>query len=100
MRAMATPFAVPMAAMLVKPPTSALTAVAGLLLIRAGMLGPMVAASGTAQLVAYALVFGTSQQAFTRLIDIQTPNVLDSIPAHGRDTAKHAKSAHNSAARE
>jgi hypothetical protein len=90
MRGSSMPYAVPMASLLVKLPTGALTAVAGLLLIRAGVLGPDVAAAGTAQLVAYALIFGASQQAFTRLIDIQTQNVLDSIPTPNRDpnTAK------------
>ena len=70
------------------PPTGALTAVGGLLLLRAGVLGPDLAASGTAQLVAYALVFGASQQAFTRLIDIQTQNVLDNIPTRNRGATK------------
>ncbi|WP_152665331.1 hypothetical protein [Mycobacterium sp. UM_Kg1] len=90
MRGSSTPYAVPMASLLVKLPTGALTALAGLLLIRAGVLGPDVAAAGRAQLVAYALIFGGSQQAFTRLIDIQTQNVLDSIPSRNRDAAKPA----------
>jgi hypothetical protein len=88
MRGSSTPYAVPMASLLVKLPSGALTALAGLLLVRAGVLGPDVAAAGTAQLVAYALIFGGSQQAFTRLIDIQTQNVLDSIPTPNRDAAK------------
>jgi hypothetical protein len=88
MRGSSTPYAVPMASLLVKLPSGALTAVAGLLFVRAGVLGPDLAKSGTAQLVAYALIFGASQQAFTRLIDIQTQNVLDSIPTRNRDMAK------------
>jgi hypothetical protein len=88
MRGTSTPYAVPMASLLVKLPTGALTAVAGLLLVRAGVLGPDLANSHTAQLVAYALIFGASQQAFTRLIDIQTQNVLDSIPTRNRDSGK------------
>jgi hypothetical protein len=64
-----------------------------LLLIRAGVLGPDLAKSQTAQLLAYALIFGASQQAFTRLIDIQTQSVLDSIPTRNRDTAKKTGSA-------
>lgn len=93
MRGSSTPYAVPMASLLVKLPTGALTALAGLLLIRAGVLGPDVAAAARAQLVAYALIFGGSQQAFTRLIDIQTQNVLDSIPSRNRDAAKPASPA-------
>jgi hypothetical protein len=88
MRGTSTPYAVPMASLLVKLPTGAFTAVGGLLLIRAGMLGPAVAAAPTPQLVAYALVFGASQQTFTRLIDRQAQTVLDSIPSTDRDPAK------------
>jgi hypothetical protein len=87
MRGTSTPYAVPMASLLVKLPTGALTAVAGLLLIRAGVLGPAVANSTAAQLAAYALIFGASQQALTRLIDIQTQSVLDNIPSQERDRA-------------
>jgi hypothetical protein len=63
------------------------------LLVRAWLLAPDVAVAGTAQLVAYALIFGGSQQAFTRLIDIQTQNVLDSIPTPNRDAAKSPNTA-------
>jgi len=89
MRGTSTPYAVPMASLLVKLPTGALTAVGGLLLIRAGLLGPAVAAADTPQLIAYALVFGASQQTFTRLIDRQAQNVLDAIPSTDRDPAKN-----------
>jgi hypothetical protein len=88
MRGTSTPYAVPMASLVVKLPTGALTAVGGLLLIRAGVLGPAVAASATAQAVAYALVFGASQQTFTRLIDRQAQTVLDSLPSAERDPDK------------
>jgi hypothetical protein len=88
MRGTSTPYAVPMASLLVKLPSGALTAVGGLLLIQAGFLGPAVAAANTAQLVAYALIFGASQQTFTRLIDRQAQNVLDAVPSTDRDTAK------------
>lgn len=91
MRGTSTPYAVPMASLLLKLPTGALTAVGGLLLVRAGILGPAVASADTAQLVAYALLFGASQQAFTRLIDRQAQSVLDSIPSADRDPAKKSK---------
>ena len=96
MRGTSTPYAVPMASLLVKLPTGALTAVGGLLLIRAGILGPAVAASATAQVVAYALAFGASQQSFTRLIDNQAQTVLDSMPSADRDPAKANESANAS----
>jgi hypothetical protein len=81
MRGTSTPYAVPVASLLLKVPTGAITAVGALLLLRAGILGPAVAASGTAQVLAYALAFGASQQTFTRLIDQQTQTVLNSIPS-------------------
>jgi hypothetical protein len=85
-----------MASLAVKLPTGALTAVGGLLLIRAGILGPAVASSATAQVVAYALLFGASQQTFTRLIDRQAQTVLDSLPSADRDPAKDDKAAETS----
>jgi hypothetical protein len=87
MRGTSTPYAVPMSSLLVKLPTGAMTAVGALILLRAGVLGPAVAASGTPQVLAYALVFGASQQTFTRLIDQQAQTVLDSIPSTDRDPA-------------
>jgi hypothetical protein len=87
MRGTSTPYAVPMASLLVKLPTGAMTAVGALILLRAGVLGPAVAASATPQILAYALVFGASQQTFTRLIDQQAQTVLDSIPSTDRDPA-------------
>jgi hypothetical protein len=88
MQGTSSPYAVPMASLLVKLPTGALTAVGGLLLIRAGMLGPAIAVADTPQLIAYALIFGASQQTFTRLIDRQAQNVLNSIPSSGHNPAK------------
>jgi hypothetical protein len=81
MRGTSTPYAIPMASLLVKLPAGAMTAVGGLLLMRAGLLGPPVAASATPQVLAYALAFGASQQTFTRLIDRQAQSVLDDIPS-------------------
>jgi hypothetical protein len=72
---------------LLKLPTGALTAVAGLVLVRSVMFGQVAAAWGAPQIVACALIFGASQQAFTRLIDRQAQNVLDSIPTEGADRA-------------
>lgn len=76
-----TPYAIPLASLLVKLPAGAMTAVGGLLLMRAGVLGPLLAASETPQVLAYALVFGASQQTFTRLIDQQAQSVLNNVPS-------------------
>ncbi len=90
LRGTSTPYSVPMASLLLKLPTGALTAVVGLLLIRAGVAGQGLEAAAGPQLVAYGLIFGASQQTFTRLIDRQTQNVLNSTPAHDRDAAREA----------
>jgi hypothetical protein len=78
MRGTSTPYAVLLASLLVKLPTGALTAVGGLLLLKAGFVagvGPM----ETAAIEAYAVLFGASQQAVTKLLDRQTQTVLDSV---------------------
>jgi hypothetical protein len=85
MRGTSTPYAIPLASLLVKLPAGAMTAVGGLLLMRAGVLGPPVAMSATPQVLAYTLVLGASQQTFTRLIDRQAQNVLDAIPSNVAD---------------
>ena len=88
MRGTSSPYAVPMASLLVKLPSGALTAAGGLMLIRAGFLNPNLAPCTTAQLVAYALIFGASQQTFTRLIDRQAQNVLNAIPSIDHNAAE------------
>ena len=75
------PYAIPMASLLVKLPTGALTAAVGLMVLRAGFADPLIADAGTAKLVAAALVLGASQQTFTRLIDEQAQNVLNAVPS-------------------
>jgi hypothetical protein len=87
-RGTSTPYAIPTASLLLKLPTGALTAVAGVLLIRAGILGPELAAMTGPRLLAYAMIFGASQQTFTRLIDRQAQNVLNNVSTTDRDAAK------------
>jgi hypothetical protein len=70
-------YGVPMASLLLKLPMGALTALAGILMIRAGIGGLQEA--GYANWTAYALLFGASQQGFTGLIDRQAHNVLDHV---------------------
>ena len=75
------PYAVPMASLLLKLPTGALTAAVGLMVLRAGFVDPLLGDAGTAKLVAAALALGASQQTFTRLIDDQAQNVLNAVPS-------------------
>jgi hypothetical protein len=78
MHGTSTVYGVPMASLLLKLPMGALTALAGILIIRAGLAGPLTVA-GESQVFAYALLFGASQQGFTGLVDRQTHNVLNSV---------------------
>ena len=84
-RGTATPYAVPMLSLIVKLPIGALTAVGSLLLLH---LLSAFSVHSSVEIAAYAMIFGASQQAFTRLIDKQAQNVLDSVPTAGKDDAK------------
>jgi hypothetical protein len=77
-----TPYAVPLASLIVKLPIGALTALGGLLLIRAGF-GPAITSLDQAQIIAYALVFGAAQQLFMQFVDKQAKSVLDATTTPG-----------------
>jgi hypothetical protein len=62
-----------------KLPTGAITALAGLLLMRGQFVPGLSALDTSAQILAWALVFGYAQQVFTRLVDRQGQNVLDNV---------------------
>ena len=67
-----------------KLPTGAITAFLGLLLMRGQFVPGLSALDTSAQILAWALVFGYAQQLFTRLVDQQGQTVLNSVPsAHG-----------------
>lgn len=70
-----------------KPVTGAVTAVLGIMFVQAGFIVPPVGTTGYA-LLAYAVVFGFSQQLFTRLVDrradeLTTPAVKKQAPKGG-----------------
>ena len=71
-----TPYAVPLASLLLKLPIGALTALGGLMLLRAGF-GPSLTSLTQAQISAYALIFGASQQLFMQFVDKQAKVVLN-----------------------
>jgi hypothetical protein len=79
LRGSSTPFGVPVALTALKLPTGALTALLGLLLMRGGFVPGLTALDTTPQILAWAVVFGGSQQLFTGLVDRQAQNVLDSV---------------------
>jgi hypothetical protein len=64
-----------------KLPTGAVTAFLGLMLMRGQFVPGLSALDTSAQILAWALVFGYAQQLFTRLVDQQGQNVLNSVRA-------------------
>ena len=79
---------VPIALVLLKLPTGAITALLGLLLMRGQFVPGLSALDTSAQILAWALVFGYAQELFTRLVDRQGQTVLDSV-----NSAEHPPSA-------
>ncbi|MFB6438073.1 hypothetical protein ACFCVY_15050 [Streptomyces sp. NPDC056411] len=78
-RGTATPYNVPVVLAVLKLPTGALTAVLGLLLMRGGFVPGLSALDSSAQIIAWAIVFGYAQQLFTRLVDSQAQSVLNAV---------------------
>jgi hypothetical protein len=81
---------VPISLVLLKLPTGAVTAFLGLLLMRGQFVPGLSALDTSAQILAWALVFGYAQQLFTRLVDRQGQTVLDSV--NGADKPQPAPS--------
>jgi hypothetical protein len=66
-----------------KLPTGAVTALLGLLLMRGGFVPGLSALDTSAQILAWALIFGYAQQLFTRLVDQQAHTVLHTVRGGG-----------------
>ncbi|QGV81749.1 hypothetical protein [Streptomyces ficellus] len=90
-RGTSTPYNVPVALALLKLPTGALTAVLGLLLMRGEFVPGLQALDSSAQIVAWAVIFGYAQQLFTKLVDNQAQTVLDSVGGPNNTPAKPAR---------
>jgi hypothetical protein len=82
-RGTSTPYGLPVALATLKLPTGALTAVLGLLLMRGGFVPGLSALDTSAQILAWAIIFGYSQQLFTRLVDEQAQSVLEDVGGRG-----------------
>ncbi|MBN9618916.1 MAG: hypothetical protein J0H43_04190 [Actinobacteria bacterium] len=85
-----TPYAVPLASLILKLPTGALTALLGLLLIRAGF-ASTITATTQAQVAAWAVVFGAAQQLFMQFVDKQAKSVLDGVTTPGDKSKPSSK---------
>jgi len=82
-RGTSTPYNVPVALALLKLPTGALTAVLGLLLMRGEFVPGLQALDSSAQIIAWAVIFGYAQQLFTRMVDDQGSGLLNKVGGHG-----------------
>jgi hypothetical protein len=79
-------YGLPAALAALKLPTGAITAFVGLLLMRGQFVPGLSALDTSAQILAWALVFGYSQQLFTRLVDQQGQTVLDNVRGANKPT--------------
>ena len=82
-RGTSTPYGLAVALALVKVPLGALTAVLGLLLMSGGFVPGLSALDSSAQILAWGLVFGFSQQLLTRLVDQRANTLLDNVGGRG-----------------
>jgi hypothetical protein len=81
MASSAAPYDVPLALALLKVPTGALTAVAGILLLGGGFVPGLSELDTQRQILAYALVFGYAQQLATRYLDDRATTLLAEVPS-------------------
>jgi hypothetical protein len=87
MASSAAPYDVPLALALLKVPTGALTALAGILLLGGGFVPGLSELDTQRQILAYALVFGYAQQLATRFLDDRATTLLAEVPSkHTRPT--------------
>jgi len=80
-------YGLPVALAALKLPLGAITAFLGLLLMRGQFVPGLSALDTSAQILAWALVFGYAQQLFTRLVDRQGQVVLDTVKGASRPGA-------------
>ncbi|MCF2528756.1 hypothetical protein [Yinghuangia soli] len=92
-RGTALPYDVPVALAVLKLPTGALTATLGLLLMRGGFVPGLTALDSSAQIIAWAIIFGYSQQLFTRFVDQQGQAVLNAVKGSAEPAARAPESA-------
>ncbi|MBO3752713.1 hypothetical protein J5X84_42255 [Streptosporangiaceae bacterium NEAU-GS5] len=84
----ATPYMLPIVLSLLKLPAGAVSAVIGLMLIQGRFIPGLSNLDTSAQIIAWAAVFGGAQQIITRLVDEQGQNVLRSVRDGSRGVRK------------
>jgi hypothetical protein len=83
-RGTTTPHGLPVALALLKLPLGALTAVVGLILMRGQFIPGLSALDSSGQILAWAVIFGYSQEVFTRFVDQRGHDVLNQVGMGGR----------------
>lgn len=78
-RGTSTPYSIPAALAFLKLPLGALTALLGLILMRADFVPGLSALDGSAQILGWAIAFGYAQQAFTQVVDKKAQNLLEDV---------------------
>ncbi|NKG22066.1 hypothetical protein [Paeniglutamicibacter terrestris] len=74
-----TPYNPAIALAFIKLPIGALTAVLGLMLLSGGIIPGLTALDTSGQILAWAIIFGASQQLFMGLVDQKAKTVLDNV---------------------
>jgi hypothetical protein len=75
-----TPYDVPVALAALKVPMGALTAILGLVAIKGGFVPGLSNLDNQGQILGYALLFGSAQQALSRLLDQRAQDLLEGLP--------------------
>jgi hypothetical protein len=83
LRSSSTPYGVHVALAVFKLPTGAVTAVLGLLLMRADFVPGLSALDSSAQILGWAVIFGIAQQLVTRFADSQAAGLLENVGGRG-----------------
>jgi hypothetical protein len=78
-RGTSTPYSLPAALAFLKLPLGALTALLGLILMRANFVPGLSALDNSAQIIGWAVVFGYAQQVFTQVVDRKAQNLLEDV---------------------
>jgi hypothetical protein len=94
LRGTAAPYAVPVALAFFKLPAGALTAIAGLLLIKGDFVPGFSNLDSQGQILAYAIVFGVAQHLVTRFVDQRADDVLSNVPRKERPPARANQTSH------
>ena len=88
LRGTAAPYPVPVALAFFKLPAGALTAIAGLLLLKGDFVPGFSHLDSQGQILAYAIVFGVAQHLVTRFVDQRADDMLSSLPRKERPPAR------------